>query len=294
MPTSLLPFLAIAGALAADVQQDSSPAASAPGEIVVEGVRDQDKQIGDFVDALTKAPFMGQLSRFDWRVCPAAVGLSEVQNKAAAERMRKVAAAAGIPVGEADCRPNVLLLVARDKRAMIEGLKSKYPVYFEGMSSDEFKRMVRDPGPAAAWHVEGRLDADGVEVSRDGLYDYYVVERTDLASRLTTASRPHFLASIVVVDLDALGGLTVTQLADYAAMRAFARTDPARLGKTQAPTILTILDAPANSMVPITMTQWDFAFLKALYGTSPNRTAKSQRNEMKDLVRKELEDARDD
>ena len=75
-------------------------------------------------------------------------------------------------------------------------------------------------------------------------------------------SRPHFIAAVVVVELDALGGLTVTQLADYAAMRAFARTDPRRLKGTGAPTILSAIEAPMNSPVPLTLTEWDLAFLQ--------------------------------
>ena len=37
------------------------------------------------------------------------------------------------------------------------------------------------------------------------------------------------MTSVVVVQASALDGLTTTQLADYAAMRAFVRTDPAKL-----------------------------------------------------------------
>ena len=40
----------------------------------------------------------------------------------------------------------------------------KYPAYFEGVSNAAVKRMKRDPSPAVVWHVEGLLDADGVEV----------------------------------------------------------------------------------------------------------------------------------
>ena len=82
----LLSFLIAAGAIApghaqqAQVPRDDQP--SAP--IVVQGVRDQIKEIGRFIDALTHAPFQGQLSRFDWAVCPAAIGLGDPKNLAIA------------------------------------------------------------------------------------------------------------------------------------------------------------------------------------------------------------------
>jgi len=97
---------------------------------------------------------------------------------------------------------------------------------------------------------------------------------------------------VVVVDIDALGGLTVTQLADYAAMRAFARTDPERLEKSSVRSILTVLDTPIGGLAPVTLTEWDLAFLKALYGSAANRIAFQQRNEMKHLVAGELDQQR--
>ena len=71
------------------------------------------------------------------------------------------------------------------------------------------------------------------------------------------------MASLVVIQLDALRGLTTTQLADYAAMRVFARTQPSRLQRSTAPTILNIIDTPMNAQVPLTLTQWDLGFLRA-------------------------------
>lgn len=294
MSKLLVTFLLAAGLTVPGLAQQVPPPDSPPSDaIVVQGVRDQGKEVSRFVDALTAAPVLGQLSRFNWAVCTAAVGLGEAQNNAVARRMADVAREAAIAVAKPGCHPNVLLIVARDKRELIDRLGRKYPAYFEGVSSAEVKRLLRDRSPAAAWHVEGRVDADGIALRHD-IDGRYIDERTDTPSRLTTASRPHFIASIVVVEIGALGGLTTTQLADYAAMRAFARTDPRRLGKSAAPTILAALEAPMNSPVPVTLTEWDLAFLKSLYTSSPDRTATSQRNEMKRIVRREVADKRKD
>jgi hypothetical protein len=107
-------------------------------------------------------------------------------------------------------------------------------------------------------------------------------------SRISTTTRPNFTAAIVVVDNDALAGLTVAQLADYAAMRAYAQIDPARVAKSATPTILSVIDAPIGSSVPITLTEWDLAYLKALYGSSGNRLASQQAHEMKRQMAQEL------
>lgn len=292
MTKFLLPVLLAAGAIVpGHAQQTQAPQADQSSDpIVVQGIRDPNKEITRFVDALTDTPPSGQLSRFDWAVCPAAVGLGDARGAIIARRMLQVAKAAAIPVDKPGCKPNLLLFVARDKSELISQLYRKYPAYFDGVDRSDVTRMIRDPSPAAAWHVEGRLDADGIAVTRDRITGQETIERTDSASRLSTASRPHFLASIVVVDLDSLGGLTVTQLADYAAMRAFARTDPRRVAKSSAPTILSAIEAPMDSAVPLTLTEWDLALLKSLYASNANRSASRQRSEMKQIVRRTLKD----
>ena len=78
-----------------------------------------------------------------------------------------------------------------------------------------------------------------------------------------------------------------TQVADYAAMRIFARTDPAKL-KGSAPTILDILEAPMGSAVPVTLTDWDLGFLRSLYASHGRQYANRQRKEMEGLLRKDL------
>jgi hypothetical protein len=272
-------------ALGAAAAAQDQPPKEGPAEIVVTGTRAPDKQISDFIGALTKARVDGQLSRFEDDVCPAALGLVANQNQAIAARMRSVARAAGIPLGKEGCAPNVFVLVASNKDAVVADLNKRY--------SDPLGDRVKpskQSDPATIWQVEGRLDANGIPAAVEN--GYYKVEMAGGSSRIRPASRPHFLASVLVVEPGALAGLTTTQLADYAAMRLFARTDPSRLKeRSAAPTILTVLDAPMGSEVPITLTQWDLGFLKALYGSGENRYASQQRAEMKRILGKELEEA---
>lgn len=279
---------AVALALALQASPTVSDNGQVP-EVIVEGVRNSDKQVRDFVGALTKTPVHGQLSRFHLSVCPAVVGLSATKNAAIVERMRRVADAAGMRAAPAGCKPNALVLVARDKRELIERLYKQYPDYFTGKSRDQVRQMAAQPARAAAWHVEGLLNRDGLEVPRDLISGYYVNESTDTPSRLSPATRPHFIASVLVVELGALAGLTTTQVADYAAMRTFARADPAQLANSTAPTILTIIDAPMDSAIPVTLTEWDLGFLNALYRSRADRYANQQRGEIQSLVRRDVQ-----
>jgi hypothetical protein len=280
-------FAAALAAAAPAAAQDQPPPDTAP-EIVVTGTRDMDRQLSDFVGALTQTPDGGLLSRFERAICPTAVGVSPTQKEAIVRRMKKVAQAAGLIVGGADCTPNVLLVVTSDKAAFIDALSKRHRYYFGGMSNAEVRRLARGPGPAAAWHVDGPArTADGVELQPDG--DGVVINRTLRAgSRMTDAARPQFAAAAVVVEMKALDGLTTIQLADYAAMRAFSRTDPARLAGSE-PTILNVLEAPMGAEVPITMTQWDIGFLRSLYAAPMNISASAQRSRISRGLQEELE-----
>lgn len=256
-------------------------------DIVVTGNANVERQLTDFVGALTQVPGRGQLSRFERAVCPTVVGVSPTHKEAVTARMRTVAKAAGLAVGGSSCAPNVLLVVTGDKRTFLEALRAKHGYYFGEMSTSAIKRLIAEPGPAAAWQVEGPLlNADGQELSNNN--GAAINRTTRVGSRLSAGARPQFAAAAVVVESKALEGLTTTQLADYAAMRAFTRADPSKL-PASAPTILTVLEAPMDSEVPITMTSWDLAFLRSFYSAPANLTADSQRSQVRRDVKRELE-----
>lgn len=287
-------MMAAALALTNPATVQNSPQQADGPEIVVSGISDMDHEIREFVGALTPTPGARQLSRFERRpVCPLAIGLPEVQKEAVASRIRQVAAAAGISVGGRRCTPNVVVAVTQDKRAFIEALRRRHSYFFEQMSPRQHRRLVREPGPATAWHVHGPLvTSDGREmpsVSGEDGGDYYVNFTMNPGSRIIIPTHPQFAAAMVVVERDALEGLTTTQLADYASMRAFAQVDPERLADSAAPTILKVLEVPMGGAVPITMTRWDFGLLRSLYASPTNLYAAAQRSAIRRRLTKELE-----
>ncbi|HEX8379147.1 MAG TPA: hypothetical protein VF619_01205 [Allosphingosinicella sp.] len=275
------------------------PRPARPDEIVVTGNRDAEREVRDFVRALAPGSPLGQLSRFEWEVCPVAVGVPPSQKQALARRIRQVAQAAGIKLAAAGCSPNVLLVVASDKKAFIEALAKRHPDYIGSMPRRAFRRLVSQPGPAAAWQVDGPLlNADGQPIGAarltgsrfdaDADATLYINDTTRTTTRVSAGARPHFTAAVVVVEGKALDGLTTTQLADYAAMRAFAQTDPSRLKPGAPPTILKILDAPMGSEVPLTLTPRDLGFLRGLYSAKENLFAGSQRGVIRKAIKEQM------
>jgi len=273
----------------------ATPATTQPPageEIIVQGQRVNKQKVRDFIRAVTDVPYEGQLGRFHAPACPYAMGLSGVQNAQVAARMRAVASAAGIRVAREPCKPNVFVIVTSDKRAALDELDHRYPMYFNGMSSREVAGLKASTAPAVAWQVGSRLSADGLPLEKPVGADFYRVTSTDNPSHIRRATEPTFLVSVVVIDLNSAAGLTTTELADYATMRTFAATDPERIVKTGAPTILGILAQPDDKPLPVTLTYWDLAFLKSLYATDNAYYARYQRSDMERVIQEELERTR--
>jgi hypothetical protein len=256
--------------------------------IVVEGARPGKHPARDFVQALTGVPSYGQIGRFHAPVCPVAMGLADAQNARIAARMRRVAAAARISLAPERCTPNLFVIVAPDKKAAITELNRRFPAYFTNRSERQVRALAEAPGPATAWQVTSLLSADNQQLEKAGGADYYIVRSANTPSRIRAASKPTFVASVVVIDVHAAAGLTLTQLADYAAMRTLADIDPGR-AKIGVPTILDVLAQPDDRPLPVTLTYWDLGFLKALYATDNAYLAGHQRGDMEVVLKKEVE-----
>lgn len=270
------------------IAQDVPDASSSP--IVVTGRKNMDQRIRAFADTLQDARGLDQIGRFETQgICPAVLGIVDQQGRQVEARMRRVAGTVGIPLAGAKCTPNAIVVVTDDKRRFIERLQHKRPYWFVSLSLGAVRRLARAPGPAAVWHVEGTLNGDGLDL---GVRDYYgassVNQTFHAPSLITAATRPHFDAGILVLDIKALEGLSTTQLADYAAMRIFAPTDPAKLAAPFDVTILRILDAPRGTALPLSLTHWDVGLLKGLYSARDNLYSGSQKNEIRKQIEQEL------
>ena len=287
----MISFALIAALLAAE--ETPAGLAAAPQtsqDIVVEGVRPQERrqQVRQFIKALSDVPNLGQIGKFHAPVCPTVMGLSEAQNRWAAQRMKKVAEAAGIRTGDSDCSPNVFVIASVDKGSTIDALYRSYPAYFGDMRGRQVRELVASKAPSVAWQVKGLLSADGTVLKKTPLNGYSINEGTSSGSRVRAGTMPQFVSSIVMIEREALTGLNVTQVADFAAMRAFADTDPSRAAQVAAPTILTILDKGDDQMVPLSLTHWDLGYLKSLYATSNAYFASYQQGEMEQIVEREV------
>lgn len=267
--------------------QQAQPQDPRASEIVVTGTRDE--QVRDFVRILTP-PQTRSIPRLIDEFCPVAVGLLAQQNEAVSARLRQVAAAVKVKVAAPDCVPNALVVVTRDKGKFIRALAGQRPESFGPMTPRTIRRLARSEGPAAAWHLIGPTDSSGIPLRWDEVLQAYVNDSSEAGSRIHSTGYLAFDASVVVVETESLAGLTATQLADYAAMRLLAKVHPDRLPAPSPPTILTVLEAPMGSAIPITLTKWDLGLLRGLYtGSSRTLIAGAQRSQIVRQIKEDLE-----
>ena len=273
-----LEFIVLAAALSAAANgQQSPPADPDQSPIVVTGGKMSKQAVRDFVRDLTPVRPGKGLAHFEEAVCPRVIGLSPRQNDSVAARIRLVARTAGVDVGKPTCSPNLILIVASDKKGLMEELRRTHPDYYGDVSGNRIRELIRSPDPLVTWQIDGPLlNADGMELQEHGgqLMNY----TTRRASRLTNTAYPSYWASVTIVSFDALDGLTPTQLADYVAVRALTGADPAKLRSSAAPTILRAFDTPMGGEVPITLTEWDLDFLRGYYAARRNLAAAAQRS----------------
>jgi hypothetical protein len=282
----------LAALLAAAPDAPAPPASASSGDIVVEGIREQKERVRQFIKALDDVPNFGQIGKFHSPVCPSVMGLPGAQAWMIAERMKRVAQAAGMRIGDAKCAPNVFLIASVSKGEAIEALYLRFPAYFRGMEGEDVRKLAASAEPSVAWQIKGLLSADGTVLKKLPMDGHYINEGMNSGSRVRSGTMPQFVASMVMVERGALTGLSVTQVADFAAMRAFADTDPHRAAASGAPTILTILDKAKNEMVPVTLTQWDLGYLTSLYATSNAYYASYQRGDMERVLAREVANGR--
>jgi hypothetical protein len=287
----LLAAALLLGAAPALAQTSPAPAED-DNVITVTGSRDVKKTVQEFVAALAPGRTARPLNRFEREVCPLVLGLPQRQADLVAARIRRIAGEIDMKVGAKGCGPNLFVMITADKRKLLAEMRRGANEAFGSLSNDKIRALSRQPGAAVVWHSEGPpIGRDGKEAALQENSDgssYHINRTTEAASRLVSGGTRQFASATVVVEKKALDGLTVTQLADYAAFRAFTGADPTRLKGSSVPTILQVLDADPDAEVAPSLTEWDLAFLDGFYGMSRGLNASGQRSSIAREVEKKV------
>ena len=241
--------------------------------ITIEARRERkllERQLDAFVWSIIVHPWDQSLARWHTPVCPLVAGLPRASGEFILSRISQIAASAHVPLGPEHCRANLYVVVTREPELLLKKWRARDPHLLNGHNGEGgIRRFLDTPRPVRVWYNVAPSSNDGVPFSPDnallaGTSDIPTNPITE-ASRLVWSAVQSLASVIVMVDSNRLQQLRMGRLADYIAMVGLAeiRLD-SDLGLT--PTILRLFDKGGDG-VPDSISDWDQAFLRSLYGT---------------------------
>lgn len=247
-----------------------------------------------FVSKITGPLFEGGLPRWGKPVCPMASGLPREQDEFIVGRVSDIARAGGVPLAAEECLPNLYILVNTQPQELLKAMAERNFRFTFGISTEPMDgtpivpshvvidEFVSKPGPVRVLYRDAPTEPYGV---RPIVNAAKVGPITYSGDTWAGRSRWYVFRVFVIVDASQLKGVTLGQLADYAALVGLAEIKPAR-SLADAPTILQLFNGPPQA-VAAGMTDWDRAFLKSLY-TMPPLKPTQQRWHVAQAMAKEI------
>lgn len=263
-------------------------------EIVVTAQKKLKAAIAAHISTVISDQSGGQYARFAKPLCPSVIGFGEENAAFIEKRLRAIAKAADIQTGSANCDPNIHVLVVEDGNKMLDFLRLKHRRAFGTLTPYQRNKIQNGQGPTYNWHIVETVSADdggSRSVAGTGFAGgagYGLLSdaaanagRTHVKSRIDLPVRQELNHGFLLIDKDAAQGLSVVQIADYAAMRTFLQTKEGSTGSSAADSILSLFDTEESAADRVqSLAPWDLALLTALYKAPTNRPARLQRSSM--------------
>lgn len=229
--------------------------------------------------------FEEALPRFEAPLCPEVFGLRDDYAAGIVARIRANAARLEIATDAEGCTPNLLVAFMDDGRSFLADFERRHPRMFRMVSSSERDELFTDPAPARVWNnIALRWSGAGPPPAG------WPRVRASVRGQLNRAFMPEtkvIMSSVVLFDEEAVLGMTLEQIADYATMRGLSHTRPAS-GDQPMATILAMFEDGTDAL-----TAFDIGYLRSLYYAQPNLSAGARfvrvRGRMEDAA--EAEDA---
>lgn len=214
----------------------------------------------------TAVKYRNPLAKFQDKVCPGIVGMPQEMAEIMVDRIRYNAERVGLDVAkEGKCDPNILVLFVRNGQGVMKELQKTKGYLFRRMDGVEMRELTRK-GPVRVWTNTEIRSRQGDTLQGDNTGDLTQIPTLNIAqsqSHIFLAHRLDITNSVILIDIPAINGMSVVQIADYVTMRAFAETKPVD-GDAAATTVLTLFN-PAKEAAPRELTDFDLAYLRTVY-----------------------------
>jgi hypothetical protein len=240
------------------------------------------------------------LARWDEDVCVGAVGLDPSQLQQLVDRVSQRASAVGLRPGRPGCRANVMVVFSNDSdaitRQIVDQRRDMLGFYSEDnrltAGRDAMEEFANTPRPIRWWHVSSsgvgsmRPDAErsrqssgrtaaaaaaggggtsGAGGDLGGVSDLQGADAVRSSGSLVRADedRNDPTYALIVVDARRVANVPASAWMDFVAFNALAQINPAAR-TAYYPTILNLF-SESSSEPPTGLTNWDLAYLDALY-----------------------------
>ena len=205
--------------------------------------------------------------RVETRLCPGIAGLREDGALQMLDRIRHNAERLGVTLADADsCKPNLLVFFVADPDKTLASLMERKPEMFSAMSVQERAELRQETGPVRAWSQIVTRSRDGLDVDdTDNLVEIPRTSMWGAHSKIYVPVRRDIETTILLFGSAGAEGKSITQLADYVTMRAFAADFSAYPEGLDSIRALFDGGEPAAEL-----TEADMVFLQTLYTGIPN------------------------
>jgi hypothetical protein len=243
-------------------------------DVIVRAQREAlERGVQAFVSSSIREPFEESLARWNSPICTLVVGLPPEEDKFVSARLSEIVVAAGAHLAPQPCKANFAVIVAAEPDAVLKAWYKRDYRLFGDATENRINGWLKTPRPARVWYNIKSESASGVPyaIAPAGLKGpppagmRFPFDNSAGASPVFNSVRD-FSSVIVAIDSGRTKGTNLKKLADYAAMVGLAEIQlDADIG--EVPTILRLFSA-SDEAKPTGLSDWDGAFLKALYNTS--------------------------
>lgn len=261
-----------------DPPPTSAPAATEslqpPSEVAAETAPAAlERRVDAFVRALTRNPGLSDensLVRWNSPICLLVAGLTAKDVKLVSARLSQISSSSGAPLARSSCQPNFIVVATSEPERVLDAWYARDSRLFGDATSAQIRQFLENSRsrPVRVWY---NIDQGRKSGTRNG---HFIPSNTRAESSAFVGNAAFdFLSVFAIIDTHRTEHTTLDQLADYVAMAGLTRVDlDARLAS--APSILQLF-AASSANQPSGLSNWDAAFLKALYES--NQTSRTQR-----------------
>jgi hypothetical protein len=257
-----------------------------------------------FVRTATVVPDEDQYARRNDPLCLKVIGVDQQYADLVAQKITGIAIAVGVAVAPAGCRANLLVNFTRDASAYIASVRKKRPSLLAALRPDERVALLSSDAPVRWWYGTTATGSDGMPLFLGPANNSILAPssalpailptprrgtlRTYSASIIDTQLMVSLTSTVVLIDVEKAMGVPLDSVAAYTAMVSLAQIKPTT-DYSAYPSILAMFNSSnPRSEAPKDLTEWDYAYLRALYKIPANRTARVQRTRLSGETVKQL------